>query len=444
MSFADDYLQKHSLRGPLISTPPQSDLQCIVAIPAYNESRLITCLDSLFQCDPFGISTEVIVLINSPENVSATVDSTNKKSLEEIVEWKKEHQRDDLIFHAIHVRDLPAKHAGAGLSRKLVMDEAIQRFNTVGNKNGIVLSLDADTTVEKNYLSSLHSHFKLNPTIVGCSIYFEHPLSGDEHPPEVYDAIINYELHLRYYLHAVRSTGFPYAYHTVGSAFGVRASAYCSQGGMNKRKAGEDFYFIQKLALLGLYSNCTTTTVYPSPRPSDRVPFGTGPDIRRQIENPGQAYLTYNFKLFVMLKEFFGEVGGFYEGGSGSNSDSSSGSGSSSDSDSDSDSSLISALPEVLKEYLLQTDIYAVLAEIRSNSASEKTFVMRFFRHFNMFWILKFLHFGEERGYMKMEIGEAVRELLGEISKSTNAKNTTSLLIKMRSIDSSPERAKYQ
>ena len=85
-----------------------------------------------------------------------------------------------MAFHVVQLDDLPAKHAGAGLARKLVMDEAIRRFNTIGNSQGIVLSLDADTTVAQNYLTSLHSHFRNNPTVVGCSIYFEHALSGGE------------------------------------------------------------------------------------------------------------------------------------------------------------------------------------------------------------------------------------------------------------------------
>jgi hypothetical protein len=120
------------------------------------------------------------------------------------------------------------------------------------------------------------------------------PPSSPEHrspqdpPPEnlvteVFDAVANYELHQRYYLLAVRYTGYPYAFHTVGSCFAVRAEAYCRAGGMSRRQAGEDFYFIQKLAGQGGFTECRSTSVYPSPRPSDRVPFGTGPDISRQI-----------------------------------------------------------------------------------------------------------------------------------------------------------------
>ena len=73
--------------------------------------------------------------------------------------------------------------------------------------------------------------------------------------------------------------GLPYSYHTIGSAFAVTAKAYARQGGMNRRKAGEDFYFINKLIKGENFGEITNTTVFPSPRTSNRVPFGTGKAI---------------------------------------------------------------------------------------------------------------------------------------------------------------------
>ena len=92
-----------------------------------------------------------------------------------------------------------------------------------------------------------------------------------------------YELHLRYLNLFSRFTGFPYAYHTIGSCFGVRAETYASQGGMNKRKAGEDFYFLHKIIPLGEFREINNTCVIPSPRESDRVPFGTGAAIGKYL-----------------------------------------------------------------------------------------------------------------------------------------------------------------
>jgi len=41
---------------------------------------------------------------------------------------------------------------------------------------------------------------------------------------QVYGAIAAYELHLRYYVQALRYAGFPHAHHTVGSCLAVRAT----------------------------------------------------------------------------------------------------------------------------------------------------------------------------------------------------------------------------
>ncbi len=71
---------------------------------------------------------------------------------------------------------------------------------------------------------------------------------------------------------------------------------------MNRRQAGEDFYFIQKLVPAGGYFNLNLTTVFPSPRISSRVPFGTGVTISRMAEAGDDIFLSYNFKAFMELK----------------------------------------------------------------------------------------------------------------------------------------------
>ena len=129
---------------------------------------------------------------------------------------------------------------------------------------------------ETNYFTAIESVLDTFPNTRGINIYFEHPVSGTEYPETVYRGIILYEMHLRYVNLMTRFTGFPHAYHTVGSCFGVRAESYAREGGMNRKKAGEDFYFLHKIIPLGEFREINSTCVIPSPRESDRVPFGTG------------------------------------------------------------------------------------------------------------------------------------------------------------------------
>ncbi len=114
-----------------------------------------------------------------------------------------------------------------------------------------------------------------------------------------------YELHLRYYFQGLAYSGFPYVFHTVGSAIAVKALPYVKAGGMNRRQAGEDFYFIQKLVPAGGYFNLNSTTVYPSPRTSSRVPFGTGASMAQTNSEQGSIFLTYNIQAFKELRTFF-------------------------------------------------------------------------------------------------------------------------------------------
>ena len=245
-----------------MAVPAQS-----VVIPCFDEPTLLPCLSSLRNCIPPPHPVEVIVIVNAPAGAPQKVIDTNRRTCEQVVEWAGRNTLPWLHFDILNFPDMPLKDAGAGLARKTGMDLAIHRFEEHNQPDGIISSLDADTLVDPNYLKHIQQLFIDYPACNACTVNFEHPIHGDAFPHEVYKAIIQYELHLRYYVQALRYAGFPYAFHTIGSCFSVRASAYIRQGGMNKRKAGEDFYFLHKLMPLGGFFELNSTCVYPSPRP---------------------------------------------------------------------------------------------------------------------------------------------------------------------------------
>ena len=168
------------------------------------------------------------------------------------------------------------------------MDLALERFKKIGY-NGIIAGLDADTTVAENYLYEIN-HFFINTNNQAASIHFEHPINGYDYNQFNYEQIIYYELHLRYYKNALQYLELPFAFHTIGSAFALTAKAYARQGGMNRRKAGEDFYFINKLIKGEKFGEINKTMVVPSPRISERVPFGTGRAILDASKNKKGAF----------------------------------------------------------------------------------------------------------------------------------------------------------
>jgi hypothetical protein len=397
MSFADAYLRKAGLREALIEPAPHPGLNILVTIPVINESGLERCLDSLFQCTcGDDVHAEVLIFINAPENAPEEILEQNQATLEATRTWIEAHPHPCINFHVWLDHSFVKKEAGVGTARKILMDEAARRFNLLKRPEGIIASTDADAVVQPNYLEALVNHFRESESGSapdGCSIRFEHPLAADsvaedQFSPSVYDAIAQYELHLRYYLQSLQSTGYPHAYHTVGSSFAVRADIYCKEGGMNRRQAGEDFYFIQKVAQRGNFSQCDSTCVVPSPRPSDRVPFGTGLAVSR-LTACEDTLATYDPRPFAMLKELFKRI--------------------------KQPEGLTGPWPEPLQSFLDTQDFEKALLEIRSNSASASAFRKRFWRWFNMFRIMKFLHYARERGYPDIPVGKAAAELLREI-----------------------------
>jgi len=433
MSFADQYLARQSVSGK-IESQPSPDLRFIVVIPCFNEPDLTVTLNSLWDCDRPEGPLEIIVVVNSPSISSEGTPEENQKSkklkshpeardrnlqtisetgqgnkhnslpeardrnlqtISDTHDWISEHNDPSFRTYIIHEPDLPPKYAGPGLARKIGMDEAAVRFNGLERPDGVILSMDADCTVDRNYFVEIERQFTREPKTRACSIYFEHPVSGDEFPPETYEAIAAYELHLRYYIQAIRNTGFPYAYHTVGSCFGVTAQTYVKQGGMNKRKGGEDFYFLQKTIPLGDFFDINSTCVYPSPRPSDRVPFGTGPVVRKYMDS-GEEFMTYDPLSFYALLLLFDMPEQLFNA------------------DSQSVRRYLNALPIHLSSFL-EKDFEDKISEINSNSASKPAFLKHFYRWFNMFKILKYLNFVHEEHFTKLPVNQAATTLLNSM-----------------------------
>ena len=279
-----EYLRKHQLSPRYVDAPVSPDLGLVVVIPCYDEPDPITTLESLRANASPSCSTEVLVVVNDSDADAVTLRQRNDRTHARLTEWMADAGSPRLHFHVLRFSGLPRRHAGVGLARKLGMDEAVRRLAGTRTAGGIVASLDADCRCAPNYLSSIQRHFDAHVGSPAASIYFEHELSETGAP------MAAYELFLRYYVEALRYSGYPHAFHTIGSCMAVRADAYVHQGGMNRRQGGEDFYFLHKLTRLGPITEIRDTTVFPSARLSTRVPFGTGEGAhrhRRHVRHAG-------------------------------------------------------------------------------------------------------------------------------------------------------------
>lgn len=388
------YLERYAWPKSYIQQPPRPDTNIIVTIPCYNEQSLIPCFESLLLCElPAGSSVEVIAIVNESEDEAQSIVDTNKTCYKEACAWIKSNSSNDLRFFLLY-EQLPKKHAGVGLARKIAMDEAVKRFEAIGKSDGVIVCYDVDCTCDPNYLKSIDQFFRDNSKCPGASIYFEHPTSGDA-PDENYKAIIDYELFLRYYVNALRYAGHMHAYETIGSSMAVRADAYQKQGGMNRRKAGEDFYFLQKIIPMGHFGEINNTRVIPSPRKSERVPFGTGRAVNQWIEQ--QALETYALQGFDDLKDFLQEVESFYQITEARLNQ------------------LLSILPPSISQFLTTVDFKSELQRINKNANSLSVFYTQFYAWFDGFKALKYIHFARDHFYPNQPVFEVARDLIEKI-----------------------------
>jgi len=388
MSFVEKYLNRF-VRFPSFIKEECKKADIIVVIPCYKEPHLSDTIDSLFHCQKPKGSVEIIIVINEPDNATPEAHNQNVLTAEDIIIWKKQHPDAFFKLFAICPQPFPKKHAGAGLARKTGMDEAVRRFGQVDNSDGIILSLDADTFVAPNYFTETENLFHNNSDYVGTTIAFRHRIMEltDEKQRR---GIVFYENYLTYYKNAMAFTGYPNAIYTIGSAFAVKVYAYIKQGGMNNRQAGEDFYFLHKLAQFGPLAELNTTCVFPSARVSDRVPFGTGFAMKKWQSGDHDLLNTYNFCAFRDLKFFFSLIPEFY----------------------------ITEMPnpermgvaKSLCSFLENEKFRESLEEIKKNISTPSAFQKRFFRFFNAFRILKFLNCSHGTYYDFQSLEDAIKE----------------------------------
>ncbi len=403
------YLSK--LQEPLIEERPSSLLSIVVTIPAYNEAETIKSIDALLDCDHPKGAVEVLVNINYSETVSGCSKKFNKASFQVLENYAKIKSTDNFRIYILFFPNQDSKIAGVGWARKQLMDEAFRRLLGAQNEDGIITGFDADSSCQKNYLVALEDFFESKPRATGCSIKFEHNISGDKFSLEIYQAIILYELHLRYFINAQKLIGTPSAFQTVGSSFAVKAKHYAAVNGMSPKKAGEDFYFLQKVIALGHFYQLNTTCVYPSSRISNRVGFGTGPSVG-EISQNGKK-LTYNYKSFKEIKKLFDLLPSIYEKDFHPED---------------------SGLAELFIDYLIKQKIEQVVRNLKKNNKSFERFKAAFMQWFGGFQILKVLNILRQTEFFQdLDVVSQVNEL-GLINKSDSA---LQLLNQIRVFDAS-------
>ena len=193
--------------------------------------------------------------------------------------------------------ELPPKQAGVGMARKIGLDLALPYLTS---KRSLLFSTDADTTVDSHYLKIVLDHFNQQYTDAAV-VGFSHSVSGNA---TLDNAIKAYEEFLLLTARKINESGSPYGYVAMGSTMICTSEAYTAVGGMPRKKATEDFYFLQELAKFCGVHVIPDILVYPSSRPIGRVYLGTGFRMAQAQQGHQIKNLHYSKHAFTLLKQW--------------------------------------------------------------------------------------------------------------------------------------------
>jgi glycosyltransferase involved in cell wall biosynthesis len=406
----NQYRQHYSTAGKwnLISPDTENTSQ-VVVIPAYAEKEMLfSTLASLAQNQPSSLDCSFVLCVinnkkNSPDEVKKNNQQTleylrvmiNKKSLNHLA-LNEDTKRTLQLIADSRLRlgyidassagsEIPDNAGGVGMARKIGMDAALSMMQKNSAPRSLILSLDADTLVQTNYLSAIKNYFTKKVKTAVVAYEHQEPLSDEGRA-----AIYCYEIFLRYWILGLKFAKSPYAFHSIGSTMVCSTDAYLAVRGMNKREAGEDFYFLNKLAKIGNVDYIKKTSVYPSARESLRVPFGTGKRVQRFLAGSHEEYVLYDPRIFEILAQwlFIMETPSQY--------------------DEKQIMKMAGLIDPLLASFLADCNFAQVWSRIRANVKNEDALTSQFHRWFDGFKTLKLINYLTKEFYSPIDMFTAL------------------------------------
>ena len=372
-----------------------------IVIPAYNEAS--DFLERLKKSVLSQTHLLIILIINQPDTIEATTD--NKKLWDASIKTGEEIScKED--YHLLHWSNtqshllivdcfnknkcLPPK-LGVGLARKIGCDIACVLIENKILTSQWIHTSDADTHLPNDYLDKM-------PATNDCSaaIYsFKHiPDKGNTEGSAIVEATLLYEKALNYYVDGLRYAGSSYAYHSLGSCIVINTRAYAQARGFPKRAGAEDFYLLNKLRKLGPIKSLSNRPLLITARNSDRAPFGTGPAIKKFIEENVNVdnYKYYNPELFTQLKIVLIHFDSLFLNKTNP-------------------SDWLNDLPQMSRDGLIEIGIASLFSHIQAHANSHHQCAKQIHDWFDAFKTLKFIH-SLDKKYDRILLENASKQLL--------------------------------
>jgi hypothetical protein len=223
-----------SLRLP----PPHPRLAACVVVPARNEEselpRLLAALAGQVGLDSLPLDREtfeIIILLNNCVDRSAAV----LRSLLPAAPIK---------LHVAEIK-LEAREAHVGRARQILFDTAYDRFCSIGRADGLILTTDADTRPEPDWIAQTCAEFAKKVSGVAGRILLD-PEERATLPTGV-ERLFLLDVGYRQALEEMRSLyapqpedPFPHHHQHCGASLAITATAYAKAGGMPLARSSED------------------------------------------------------------------------------------------------------------------------------------------------------------------------------------------------------------
>ncbi len=349
--------------------PSQKIYNYFIIIPVFNEyDYLLKTLMSINkQKNSLLNNTLIVLVINNSVNAERSVKKNNESTNQLIKSYQFNFEYVVLDYYSTGY-ELPNKKAGVGIARKIGMDYCLK----YSLENSLLFSLDADTLISKNYLSHIIEYYN-QTNFNTCIVKFSHQKSSN---PKIEHAIRLYEKTLYSIADNIKKCKSPYGYVSMGSTIICKVKAYIAVGGMPKKTAAEDFYFMQALAKYDSVCFIDDYLVYPSSRLEMRVYLGTGFRLLQYNENKKFIDLNFSENCFMILKKIIEFVDNHYK------------------------ASYDFFLKELNKNFddkicnfLYQHDIKKIWNKINNNAKSKKQFMIFFHQWFDALKVMQLLKF---------------------------------------------------
>lgn len=298
------YLERHIEPGLPNAPMKIGPWKNVLVIPTYNESpELLSALSQL----PADDKALVIIVLNRPDSdTDSQANSALRSAINELDNIDENLDSQCSIYHLNNAVDLfcydleklqgptPAAQ-GVGLARKTGCDIALLWQSQGAISGQWICSTDADALLPVDYFSRLEEIDNYSSAVYP----FSHTPGSSQ---RVNQATALYEIRLHQYVLGLSYAQSPYAYHTLGSCIAVKGQQYAKVRGYPKRSGGEDFYLLNKLAKLGPIARLSGECIALQSRASLRVPFGTGPAVRKIMEDDNDSPIFYHPQIFECLR----------------------------------------------------------------------------------------------------------------------------------------------